>query len=335
MSERPATRVLHFNDCAFVGQILVEAAHRQGISWAYLPPEAVRPPSVSRNRWLARAQYLPYVARRARALRTSDVVHVHYGTSARLIRERGMPRRPYVLHLHGTDVRDQAWTEQYGDEIRRAVSGAAHVFFTTPDLLEPAQRLRDDAEFMSAFVDVQTLTSSASWTPPEHPRVAFVSRWDVVKGGPANVALAAALRRAVPELTLVGLDWGSHAQDAARQGVDLVPHMAHDQFLRLLAGSTLAIGQTGPSIGVSEAEAMAIGLPLAALGERLPHPGDGSFPPMLQGSLDEVVEAVRQAVQAPRETADRLGGCQWAREHFDPAPWVPRLAELYARIATG
>ena len=117
----------------------MRAAQRAGAAWDYLPPELVRPLTPApANPVLARARFVPYVARRAAKLRKADVVHVHYATSARLLRERGMPRRPYALTLHGTDIRKQ-WTDPaFHDEIQRAIDGAAHVFFANNDTAENA-----------------------------------------------------------------------------------------------------------------------------------------------------------------------------------------------------
>ena len=57
-----------------------------------LPPELVRPLTPApANPVLARARFVPFLARRAAKLWQADVVHVHYATSARLLRERGMP----------------------------------------------------------------------------------------------------------------------------------------------------------------------------------------------------------------------------------------------------
>src|SRR5690606_34104593 len=140
---------------------------------------------------LGRLQYLPFVARRARALRRADVVHVHYATSARLIRERFMPRRPYLLHLHGTDIREQASDPRYRDEVSRAIDGAERVYYTNLDTAERATAARADAEYMPAFVDVAGLPR---WTPGAGGRrVVFASRWSRVKGAETMLALAAEL----------------------------------------------------------------------------------------------------------------------------------------------
>lgn len=322
--------VLHFNDCASVGQALVTEAARQGHHWAYAAPDLVRPTRTSGNRWVARAQFLPYVVRRRLLLARADVVHVHYATSARLLRERGMPRRPYVLHLHGSDIRSQWPDPAYHDEIQRAVDGAAHVYFANLDTAEQARTARPGAEYLPILIDTELLPP---WrrSGAAGRRVLFVSRWDDVKGADANVELARELRRAVPGAELLGLDWGPKAGAARDAGVRLVPRVSRPEFLRLLAEADLAVGQARPVLATSELEAMALGLPLAALGSRLPRPDDGSTPPVIEGDLGDVVDGIRLALDDPAGTAAHLGGSDWVRARHVAGPWVPRLLEVYRR----
>ncbi len=331
MSNHP--RVLQFNDCAFVARSMVRAAGRAGITWDYLPPEQVRPLTAApANPVLAKARFVPYVARRAAKLLRADVVHVHYATSARLLRERGMPRRPYVLTLHGTDIRKQWRDPIFHDEIQRAIDGAAHVFFANNDTAENACAARPDAEFLPALVDAATLPA---WDPAPEPTIVFVSRWDEDKGVADQLHLARSLRAAVPPgVRLLGLNWGPGAGSAADAGVELLERMPQAEFHRLVSSAHLTIGQATRNFATSEFEALCMGAPMAALGRRLPRPDDGTVPPVLEGSEDEVVEQVIGALLDPRATASRLGGAAWALPRYDAASYVARLDLLYRRIAS-
>jgi hypothetical protein len=326
--------VLHFNDCAGVARILVDQAAREGRVWDYLPPERVRPSATSGSPLAAKAQYLPYVVRRARHVRRADVVHVHYATTARLLRERGIPRRPYVLHLHGTDIREQ-WTDPaYHTEIQRAVDAAHHVYYTNLDTTANALAARPDAEFMPAFVEAERLPAWQRRGADGRQMVFFASRWDDVKGADQNLGLAAELRRALPaSIDLLGLDWGVRAAEAARAGIDLVPRVSEPDFLRLLASADVVIGQARPIFAVSEIQALAMGVPVAALGSRLPRLDDDSVPPVIEGSIDDVVAGIEDALTAPEEVSRRLGGPSWARSHHDAAPYIPKLIAVYEAAA--
>jgi hypothetical protein len=327
-------RVLQFNDCAFVARNMVRAAARAGIEWAYMPPEQVRPMGAApHNPFLAKARFIPYVARRAVRLRAADVVHVHYGTSARLLRERGMPRRPYALTLHGSDIRKQ-WTDpQFHGEIQQAIDGAAHVFFANNDTAENARRARPDSEFLPALVDAAALPA---WKPAGRPCIMFVSRWDDDKGVERQLGLARKLSAAVgSRAELLGLNWGPGAEAARKNGVTLLERMSQEEFHRIMSQAHVTIGQATNNFATSEFEALCMGAPLAALGFRLPRPDDGTTPPVIEGTEDDVVEQVVAALADPLEATKRLGGREWALPRYDAAAFVPRLTALYAEIAAG
>ncbi|MGO1316079.1 MAG: hypothetical protein ACTMIR_03460 [Cellulomonadaceae bacterium] len=318
--------VLQLNDCARVAENLVAAAARAGLDWDYLPPGQVRPPAGTDLSGLRRARYVPYVARRARHLHRADVVHVHYATSVRLVRERLMPRRPYLLHLHGTDIREQWPDPRFHDEIQRAVDGASAVYYTGLDTAHNAVTARPDAQFMPAFV-----ADVPPWRPPGRGRIRFASRWGAEKGLAGQLELARALRR-LPDVELEGLRWGAGADEAIAAGVQLVVPMPHEEYLDWLAGADLVVGQATGIVAVSELEAMAIGAPVAAPGRRLAYP-DGTAPPVLEGTVADVVEQVRLALDDPPTTAARLGAQAWTLAHCVADPYVPGLVAQYEAAA--
>ncbi|RAN79306.1 hypothetical protein B5P43_15445 [Bacillus sp. SRB_336] len=330
----PQPKVLQFNDCAYVARSMVSAAERVGISWDYMPPEQVRPLTPApQNRLLAKARFVPYVARRLAKLRNADVVHVHYGTSVRLIKERGMPVRPYVLTLHGTDIRRQWKEPQFHNEIQRAIDGAAHVYYANTDNQADALAARPDAEFLPSLVDVTRLPL---WNPHGRPQVMFISRWDDDKGVGLQLALAGELTKALHgKADVVGLDWGPGAPQAQALGVRLLTKMPQELYYGQLAQSAVGIGQASNYFSTSEFEAMCMGLPVAALGSRLPRPDDGTCPPVMEGSVSDVVQQVLEAVEDPRAASSRLGGREWAVDGYSAARYVPALQELYARAAAG
>lgn len=325
------TKVLQFNDCAFVARSMVSAAARAGLNWDYLPPERVRPMTAApKNPMLAKARFVPYLLRRRAALQAADVVHVHYGTSVRLIKERGMPNRPYVLTLHGTDIRRQWKDPAFHDEIQLAIDGAAHVYYANTDNQFDATEARTDAEFFPSVVDLPRLPE---WNPTAPPQVMFISRWDEDKGGGKQIQLAKELARALEgKAELIGLNWGPGAAQAQANGVGLLEKMPQHSYYEQLSRSVVGIGQASEYFSTSEFEALCMGLPVAALGSRLPRPDDGSRPPVMEGGLSDVVAQVVEAVADPAGTSARLGGAAWAVPRYDAAKYIPRLEALYRKI---
>lgn len=326
-------RVTHFNDCAFVARALVDAASRQGLTWAYVPPESVRP-ATGFGGGARRSAEIPYVLRHMRTAWTSDVIHVHYATAVNLLQQPYIRKRPYVLHLHGTDIRRLWKASATHDQVQRAIDGASAVFYTNLDTVEEATTARADAQYMPAFVEPQLLPE---WRPgSEHgtPTVLFVSRWDDTKGVETQLETARALRAALPAATrLLGLDWGPAAAAAADLGVELVPRQNHRGFLDLVASSDVAIGQAAGIIAVSELEAMAIGptvlLPVTSLQD------GGDPPPVLLGTIDEIVEQTLVAVKDPRASSARVNARPWVLGKHTPERWVPVLEQVYREASAG
>lgn len=324
-------RILHFHDCADVGGALVRAAARQGHCWDYLSAEEVRPSQRPRGTIASKATTLGLMAGFHPRIRRAQLLHIHYVMVVPTATQWLMPARPYVLHLHGTDIREHWAHGRRASPVQRYVDGAEYVYYTNLDTREAAEEARPDAEFMPAFIEPERLEP---WAPEVNmsTRVLFLSRWEDNKGAQQNLELARSLRRARPDIVLEGLDWGRHAPEAAEAGVHLRPKMPHADYAAWLAGGHFGIGQANEMLGVSEFEAMATGLPLAVLGSRIPRPDDGSTPPVIEGTVSEVVEQLSHGADDPHRISAELGGQSWALSHHLPDPYVQPLLELYRSV---
>lgn len=318
-------RVLHLNDCAFVGANLVRAATEQGLPWRILPPQLTWPPVREGRSRPTRAAAYRTLARIGVAAAQADVIHVHYATTVARIAPRYIPDRPYVLHLHGTDIRTLWHQPARHATLQRYIDGAAHVYYSTPDNAEDATTARPDAEYLPVVFDPAGLPV---WRPQGY--VAFSSRWEEVKGLQGMLDVAAQLIDA--GVRVRGLDWGPGAPEAARIGVELIPKAPHADFLAFLANASVVVGQATRILSVSELEAMAIGAPLAAVGAHHPGP-DGAPLPIRNGSVDDVVAAVLQDLQDPEAAAAVMDSRDWALQHHTAPAQIRRLEETYRRVS--
>lgn len=327
----PGPRVTHFNDCANVARSITEAANAAGYPWKYLPPELVRPENGFTPGITGKASQLPYVARHFRAALTSDVLHIHYATAAALLDHPYIPSRPYLLTLHGTDIRHQWADPAYHTQIQRAIDGAHAVYYTNLDTATNATTARPDATYQPPLIRPGTLPA---WSPGNGaPLVVFASRWDKSKGMEKQLEFAEQLHKAAgPETRILGLDWGPGAGHARERGVTLVPRMNHSDYVRFLASADLVVGQATPMLGVSELEAMAIGVPVLCPVDQLTGP-DG-VPPVLQPSAGDTVGQALVALEDPVAASTRLSAREWVLAHHTADAWVPRLAAEYASAAS-
>ncbi len=317
-------RALHLNDCAFVGRNMVDAAGRMGLPWRLLPPEQTWPRVQPGRSQPTRAENYRTSARIARHAAWSQVVHVHFATTTRRLRPPYIPRRPYVLHLHGTDIRTLWKDPVRGPGIQASIDGARHVFYSTRDNEGNATAARSDAEYLPVFVDASSLPE---WQPEGY--VAFASRWEDVKGLGDMLQVARGLSSAGIEMR--GLDWGPGAPEAAALGVRLVPKMSHADYLRFLASARVVVGQASSILSVSELEAMAIGVPLAAVGMHLPGP-DGGRIPIREGGVSEVVDAVVADAADPERASATLGARPWTLAHHTADRYIDRVSEVYRSV---
>lgn len=356
-------RVLHINDSAFTTTVLLREACRRDLPWSYQPLIVADPSwrGVSRS---ARRAYrgVPWAISLGYRAAQVDLLHVHGAT---VVRHTGWVPRPYVLHLHGTDIRSFQYDPRYAKLVARAVDRAAAVLYSTPDLAEHAHRRRPDASLLSVPIDVASLPS---WQPGGQPTVFFSSRWEPVKGLDVQLAIVGALRRRHgPDLRLVGIDWGIGASAARALGVELHPRSSNEAFLDLLSRSTVVMGQPTGMLAASELEAVGIGVPVVAPLRPDWYMSGGSSrapePPVLGGlaigaahrlpeqdatylpdnpASDDLVDlaealaaAASVALDDPRAASRRADGRAWLESTHGSAVAVDQLLELYGALLEG
>lgn len=322
-------RVVHVFDCADVGSTLVRTARAQGRPWSYLP---ARDTSHEGNGMRGQLKRLggvaQWTARRWSLTLPADLLHIHFGTRVDIATR--WPQRPFIVHFHGTDIREFYQDPHQRAKIQWGADHAQAAFYATPDLAEYALEARPDARYLANPVD---LTELPEWRPAAVPRVVFASRWGAAKGGTEQLELAAGLALAVQGtgIRLEGLDWGENAASAAKLGVNLVPTMSKRAYLDWLARAHVVVGQSTGLLGMSELQAIGIGVPTASNVRTALYPG--SVPVIGSGTLDEQVESIVAAAKDAPATAAFLDSRAWITEHHDPATIVQELAAAYAGIA--
>lgn len=256
--------------------------------------------------------------------RPFDLMHVHGAHKAGAARRIG---RPLAVHLHGSDIRLMQYAPSTSRSVREGVRSADLVVFSTPDLLEHAQRVRSDVHYLPVPISSSELPSP----PPDEERrgILFVSRWDASKGGERMLEIAELLQEHAPEIPVHGLDWGDGTGRARQAGVVLLPRQHHADFLRTVAARRVAIGQANPMIGTSELEALGLGLPLV-----------GSFDPSWYRGLgklsgDSAADQADAAIQAHRDAQAARAhqdGVGFVRREHETSTVLERLITLYREI---
>lgn len=329
-------RVLHVSDPAFTASLLREAAQRSGRHWGVLP---VEPASEYRSPFLRTVDRIGRGARWEVQFAVQKTryhrIHLH---SALALPHLAWALGEYALHLHGTDIRTRRYEPKHMPTILNAVSGASTVFYSTPDLREHVAPIRPDAHLVPVPVRSHSPTTPSPRLRITGPYVFFPSRWEGVKGGQKQIESAALLRRAVtPKVELIGLDWGPMAGEARRAGVRLVPKQTHEQFLALIGGAELCIGQMAGILSASELESLAANVPTVA--PLNPNWYDKSDPslrdvPVLGGTdlaserdIHSIVDLALTALRHGSSNVQRSS--EWVEQHHSPEAALNRVLSAY------
>jgi hypothetical protein len=316
---------MHLFDCADVAHNLVVYGRAAGHRWTHVD---VRTPS--RNPVANKAGALAWHARRVRNAWPADYIHLHYGWRARSL--RWPPRRPAIIHLHGSDLSIHYQTNPDARAVMEpALREAVGVMYSTPDLGAAAREIRPDAVYLPNPVE---LTDLPSWSPEPEPVVRLSSRFERRKGSVENLQVVTQVLRATKgTVRIEALDWGDadSREEARRLGVRLVPKMSRRDYLIWLAGAHVVLGHQGGIFAISEFQSAAIGVPTVM------RVGEGFYPapvPVLGGpTTDDLVTSVLDALRDPAAASTRLAGRAWVEQHHRPQLAVERLAAFYRELS--
>ena len=318
-----SSQVLHLGNVANTGANIVATARSEGRNWALreLPPA---PSLRSASAWMSRGiDALDYMTHTP----TPDLAHIHYGPNGYYGALKGCP---FVLHLHGTDLRVDLNRPLLGDLEKHSLKKAAAVVVATPDLLEAAQALRPDAQWipnslpLAAFEELKEEGNATE----EGSSVFFSARWDDTKGGLPLIELA---KKLIDDGTeVVGVEWGDYSELARKVGVKLLPRMTPSEFRAAMAQSSVIVGQffTG-SLTISDLEGLATGRPLVTQVDA----DAEQDAPLINTSLDNAHEAIGRLL-ADRSSRKELGRSAraWVVSERSPIKTMEALEYVYQQV---
>ena len=323
-------RILHINDVANVASTLVAGLNRLGHQ-AEL--RRLRLPASRRGTALkilalpARLAEWAAVNREVRAGHY-DVVHIHYAYLGWL---GILGRYPYLLHCHGTDVRQGLYDPLRRPLVIQSLRRARRVFFSTPDLAQHVRPIRPEAIFLPNPIATDHFRPLAKGEEGP-PRILLISQLSPVK----KVCVAfEALRQVLaahPGIQVTALDYGpERALYHGTPGVAFVPPVPHEAMPRLINDHDIIIGQFGiGSMGMAELESMACGKPVIChftYGDWYPEP-----PPLFATDQPAQVAAYLAALLEDPALRRQRGeaGRAWVERYHSYLSVAQRLAEIYA-----
>ncbi len=313
------THVLHVNRIAGVPETLVAQAQIDRKAWALkeIPPGSGNPAAVLFNR-------IDDLLDWQRVSAKADIIHVHYATNGYY----GWGSKPFVLHIHGSDIRAD-WKKPFlRGVITRSLTRAEAVLYSTPDLYKHIRSIRPDAKWMPNPLPHEFLVRPK--TTAKNTQVFFSSRWDQTKGVEILIPLARILIES--GLRVTGLDWGDHRNLARQAGVELLPLMDRSTFAEYLASAQVVVGQLKyPTLSMTDYQTLAVDTPLVCA-------ANIENPPALTVSTGDQEGFPRDPNKIAREIQEILTGIhkqstrEWVLERHHPRRTVEFLEGVYSEI---
>lgn len=259
-----------------------------------------------------------------------DVVHIHY---AYLGMVGVLGRFPYVLHCHGSDVRET--TTGTRPMVNAALDHASHVFYATPDLARCVLPRRPDAEFCPNPVDTAIFRPEA---PARESRDVYIAcSLTAIKGAIRIYRACKRLARSRPDIRFTAIAGGEYTS-AFRElpNVTLLPSQPRTNLPRIIDRHGVVVGQMLlGAAGMAELEAMACARPVVswfAYGRAYPEP-----PPLVR-----VVDGVEIAAEIGRlvddaDLRERLGeeSRRWIERYHQLDAITARVEAVLTDVADG
>jgi len=253
------TGVVHFHDQANVAKNLVRFGRDNELDWRRVPRyPAFHGPTFLDYPYSVGAELL---ARSWTTLKQGHL-HVHGGHLTRLIERTELP---YILHLHGSEIRgfnqDGTLFDAITDPTKRAIEGASMSIFSTADLGRFVKIIRPDASWLPNPITPEVFEKArnksigaASTFDIFWPHV-----WSDAKGFKQLLSLLDKVRSDLGRpLKLLGVALGKNQTAATQFGFFLLPVASRKIFWEYNQMAKVTLGQATGSIGVSDIESMVL-----------------------------------------------------------------------------
>ncbi len=322
-------RICEINDIASVASDLALGLRARGHEVSLIQPRLVG----GRLPWSVKPVVGPVRAvewaQMIRAIRAGqfDAVHIHYAYLGML---GILGKFPFILHCHGSDVREI--TPFTRPMVLRALKSAGHVFYATPDLAPFVTGQRSDAEFLPNPVDSATFRPLAP--ARESRRVLIACALTGIKGAPRILRACQRLAAERPDIEVTAIGGGEYTREfTVLPNVTIIPHQRRSDLPALIARHGVVIGQVLLGVaGMAEFEAMACARPVVSW---FTYKNAYDEPPPFIRAVDgyDIAGAVIRFVDdADLRQSVGDAGREWVRRHHDVDTAARRVEEAAERL---
>lgn len=252
-------KICEVNDIASVATELADGLKARGHDVQVIRPRLIGgtlpwsiKPVVGPVRAVEWAQIISEIRRSER-----DFAHIHYAYLGMI---GALGNIPYLLHCHGSDVREI--TPFTRPLVERAIAKAGHVFYATPDLATYVLARRPDATFLPNPVDAEKFRPIVPSS--EATGVYICCGLTDIKGALRLLDACRRLAAKRPEITITAIAGGPYTEQfAALPNVRLVRHANRDELPERISKHAVVMGQVFlGAAGMAELESVACARPV-------------------------------------------------------------------------
>jgi len=240
-------KFLHVNDAASVAKSLVKLRMYLGERDFRIPsPPRIFKKAITKYYWNISFRHIAYKFSRY----FNFTLHIH---GAHLHKFMLRLDRPFVLHIHGSDVRgfDEAGRTiaKVNGSTSEAILKASLVFYSTPDLSPHVRQIRPDAIWLPSPIPVRFKNVEKICQSPNDSKFAdifFPHAWNNSKGVDQIFELVKNLKEVSGfhfNLKLVGLAIGDRQLEARAAGFELVKPVSESMHVSRMKNSRIVLGQ--------------------------------------------------------------------------------------------
>ena len=259
-----------------------------------------------------------------------ELAHIHY---AYLGNVGALGNIPYILHCHGTDLRES--TPFTRPLIRNALRHARHVFYSTPDLARYVHAVRPDGEFLPNPID--STLFNCERLPSEARDVFICCGLTEVKGVERIYNACRRLGELRPDIRLTAVGGGKFASEfAALNNVTLIPRQRRSNLPGIINRHAVVLGQARlGAIGMAELEAMACARPVVTWFNQ-PHVYADEPPCIRAVDGYDLAQAVAQLIDDPA-LRDSVGAAArtWVRRYHGLDEVIDRVEAVSRMVIEG
>ena len=317
-------RIVHVNDCAFVGSTIIKSLSVAHSDLVFQ--------HITRTRGMLDKTF--GIALKI-LMAKAELFHVHYLLQDCYLVNK-FRRIPVIGHAHGSDLRATFKSRNWGWVVRSNLKDSDKIVVSTPDILALARDHRDDSEYIPNPVDM-TIFQPKPFQDHGHLVVFNPCDMSYVKGTHVFVEGFAKFQKSFPSSELRMIDFGAEKEIVKKRirkmgvrNVKFLPEMRHEDMAEQYWNSDIVAADFNLGILLMVSlEAMACGRPVV---QYLRHELYENAPVRSCQTPDEISAALSQLSEAEARAKVVASQMEYVTENHHPEKISRKILKIYREL---